>query len=183
MAGKRPSERYVPGDIPDSLPGLIQFLYDELPRISQALNEFPVGLNMSQALAAIPIDTVAVEERLFINEPFDLDLPGGGWDQVLGEWTVPVTGLYQVNSNVVIGAFGAGQFDYGATLRLYVNDVVRWQNADAGQDDFDLSCSLSISGFLIREDVLRWTIALQHQQQTGTVPGVATCGVTSTAQQ
>ena len=60
---KRASERYVPGNIPDTLPGLVQFVYDELPRISQALNEFPVGLNVAQAEPAVPIGTVAVEFR------------------------------------------------------------------------------------------------------------------------
>jgi len=30
---------------------------------------------------------------------------------------------------------------------------------------------------------VRWTIGLQHQQQTGSVPVVATVGVTSTAQE
>ncbi len=180
---KRPSERYVPGNIPDTLPGLVQFLYDELPRISQALNEFPVGLNVNQSEPAVPIGTVAVEFRLFEGATPTLDLPGGGWNSVTGEWTVPVSGLYQINANVLIGAFGAGQFDYGGTLRFYVNDVVIFLNSDAGQDDFDLSCSLAISGFLLRDDVVRWTIALQHQQQTGTVPVVATASMTSTAQE
>ncbi len=180
---KRPSEKYYPGNIPNTLPALVQFLYDELPRIAQALNEFPVGLNVDQAEAAVPIGIVAVEFRLFEGATPSLDLPGGGWDSILGEWTVPVSGLYQLNANVIIGAFASGQFDYGATLRVYSNDVELFQNSDAGQDDFDLSCNLSISSFVLRDAVLRWTIALQHQQQTGTVPVVATAGVTSTAQE
>ena len=180
---KQPSERYRPGNIPETLPGLIQFLYDEFPRIAQALNEFPVGVNVTGTEPAVPIGTTPVEFRLFEGQPFELDLPGGGWDEALGEFTIPVSGLYQINANVVIGAFGAGQFDYGALLRLYVNNVVRWSNSAAGQDDFSLSCSLAISGFLTREDILRWTVELTHQQQTGTVPVVSTVGVTSTAQQ
>ena len=110
-------------------------------------------------------------------------MPGGGWDSALGEWTCGVNGLYQINANVVVGAFGSGQFDYGATLRLYANNVVLFVNSDAGQDDFDLSCSMSVSSFIERETVLRWTIGLAHQQQTGTVPVVATAGITSTAQE
>ena len=183
MAGKRPSEKYVPADIPDTLPGLVQFLYDELPRISQALNEFPVGLNVAQSEPAVPIGTVEVQFRLFEGATPSFDIPGGGWDSVLGEWTAPVSGLYQINANVIIGAFGSGQFDYGATLRLFINDVESFLNSDAGQDDFDLSCGMPISTFLQRESVLRFTIGLQHQQQSGTVAVIATLGISSTAQQ
>lgn len=180
---KTPTERYLPGILPNTAEGLIQFFYDELPRIATALNAFPVGLNVEQAEAAVPIGTTPVEFRLFEGATPSLDLPGGGWNAVTGEWTVPLSGIYQLNANVVIGAFGAGQFDYGATLRVYADDVVFFLNSDAGQDDFDLSCVLPISAFVARDTVLRWTIGIGHQQQTGTVPVVATVGVTSTAQE
>lgn len=164
---KRPAERYVPANIPDTLPALVQFLYDELWRISRALNEFPVGLNVTEDQAGISVDTTPQETRLFEGVDPTLDLPGGDWNNPLGEWTVPLTGLYQININAVVAPFGSGNKDYAAKIVLYVNDVETWANTDVGNDQFPLSCTLSVSGLLSISDVVRITIVLQHEQFTG----------------
>ena len=180
---KRPADRYHPGNLPDSLPGLIQFLYDELWRIADALNRFPVGLNVDETLLAVPISPVPAEYRLFEGETAALDLPGGGWDVPLGEWTVPLNGLYQINMNTVIDPFGSGNKDYAAKLRLYIDDVETWSNTDVGDDAFPLSCSLAISGLISRESVVRASIELVHDQFTGTCDVSSFMGITSTAQE
>ena len=180
---KRPSEKYYPGNVPDTLPALVQFLFDELFRISEAIRAFPVGMNVKEARIGVPITTTPTEDRLFEGAAADLDLPGGGWDSVLGEWTVPVNGLYQININSVVAPFGAGNKDYAAEIKLYIDNVERWSNADAGQDNFRLSCSLAASGFLFRESVIRVTITLVHDQFVGSTTVTSFMGITSTAQQ
>jgi hypothetical protein len=164
---KQPSEKYYPGNIPDTLPALVQFLFDELWRISRALNEFPVALNVSEIEIGVPVTTTPTEFRLFEGETPILDIPGGSWDIALGEWTAPVTGLYQINVNTVTTGPGAGNKIWGVVVRLYVNDIQRWENTDVGDDAFKLSCALSVSGRLLREDVVRLTITLEHEQFVG----------------
>ena len=181
--GKQAAEKYYPGTIPDTLPALIAFLYDELYRISAALAAFPVGVNVAQVAVGVPVTTIPTEFRLFEGAAADLDLPGGGWDSVTGEWTVPLNGIFQINANCVVDAFGAGNKDYAATLRLYVNDVATWQNSDVGDDAYNLSCTLAISGVLKHLDVLRWSIELVHDQFVGVTNVVSFASVTSTAQE
>jgi len=180
---KRPSERYVPGDIPDTLPGLIQFLYDELPRIAQALNEFPVGVNVQQSVPGVPINLIPTTFNLFIGEPFDFDLPGGGWNSATGEWTAPVSGLYQLNLVADVTPFGTGNKDYAANLEFLVNDLVVFSAGNVGQDDFRLGTAIAISSFLTRGDVLRATITLVHDSFVGSTTVTAFMGISSTAQQ
>ncbi len=180
---KRPAEKYYPGNIPDTLPALIQFLYDEFWRISEAISAFPVGLNVIELEPSVPVDTTPVEFRLFEGEAFILDLPGGGWDQVLGEWTAPVSGLYQINMNSIIEPFGSGNKDYAAKLRLYIDNVERWANSAVGDDAFSLSCSLAVSGYIARESIVRATIELVHEQFTGTSQVNSFIGISSTAKE
>ena len=180
---KQPAEPYFPGNLPDTLTGLIAFLYDELWRISRALTEFPVGMNVGQSVGGVPITTIPTEFRLFEGEQALLDLPGGGWDVALGEWTVPLNGLFQINANCVVEPFGAGNKDYAATLRLYVNDVATWQNTDVGDDAFTLSCTLAISGSLKQGDVVRWSIGLVHDQFVGVTTVTSFASLSSTAQE
>jgi hypothetical protein len=182
---KTPAEPYYPGNVPDNLPALITFLYDELWRISRALTEFPVGMNVAQQASGVPVSTVPQEFRLFENELGNpvLDLPGGGWDNVTGEWTVPLNGLFQINVNSVVQPFGGGNKDYAAILHMYVNDVELWSNTDVGDDAYPLSCALSISGFLKHLDVVRWTIELVHDQFVGTTQVTSFASLTSTAQE
>ena len=163
---KRNPDRYVPGNLPNTTEGLIQFLYDELPRISAALLALPAGISVRE-LAAVPISPVEQETRLFEGETPEFDLPGGGWDITLGEWTVPATGLYQLNGNIIVEPFGAGNKDWTVVLVLYRNDVEVFRNSAVGNDAFSLSCSMALSGRLQREDVMRMTVITQHEQFTG----------------
>lgn len=180
---KFPVERYRPAELPDIGPALLTHLYDEFTRISQALVAFPVALNVSEVQAGVPVDQTPTEFRLYEAAPFILDLPGGGWDQPLGEWTVPTTGLYQINMNAIIQPFGAGNKDYAAKLRLYIDDVEIWANASVGDDAYELSCSLSASGRLIRESIVRASIALVHEQFTGITTVDSFMNLTQVAQE
>ena len=180
---KQPSERYVPGNIPDTLPVLIQFLYDELPRISQALNEFPVGLNVSQSVPGVPINLIPTTFNLFINEVALFDLPGGGWNEATGEYSIAVTGLYQLNIVTDVTPFGAGNKDYACQLEFLKNDVVIFAAGNVGQDDFRLGCAIAISTCLVRGDILRATITLVHDSFVGSTTVTAFMGISSTAQQ
>ena len=178
---KTPPERYVPGNIPDSVDGLIQFLYDELPRISAAMLALPVGVSVNEQGVTIPVTTVPTEFRLFEGAAPIYDLPGGGWNSTLGEWTVLSTGLYQINANAIIQPFGAGNKDYAAEIKLYINDVETFANAAVGDDAFRLSCSLAISGRLQREGVIRLTLTVVHDQFVGNTTYDAAMSITSTA--
>lgn len=180
---KRPSEKYVPGNIPDTLPGIVQFLYDELPRIAQALNEFPVGMNVSENQPGVPITTTPTEFRLFQTETPGFDLPGGGWDVALGEWTVPVNGFYQFNLVAEISPFGAGNKDYACELHFYVDDAIVFTSGNVGDDAFPLGTAIAISTFLIRESKVRATIVLEHDQFVGTSTVLSFMGIANTAQE
>jgi hypothetical protein len=167
MPNKVPTEPYYPGNLPDTLPGLIQFLYDELWRISTAIRPFPISNNVQEVQAGIPVDTTETQFRLFEDAIPSLTLPGGQWDILLGEWTAPANGIYQININNVIEPFGTGNKDYAARLHIYVNDVEIWTNTATGADNFILSCALAVSGRLLEGDVMRCTIGLVHEQFTG----------------
>ena len=175
------SERYVPGLIPDNPAALIQFLQDELPRISAAMNRFPNGVGVDANYPAVPVTTVPTEYRLFEGALSNYDLPGGGWDPTTGEWTCAASGLYQINLNAVVSPFGLGNKDYGATLRLYINDVEQWTSPAVGDDAYQLTCSISVSGRLVRESVIRATITIAHDSFTGNCPVDANMSISSTA--
>lgn len=183
MANKTQGENYTPGNLPDTADGLIQFLYDELWRIAIALERFPAGFSVNELNTTIPVTTVPTEFRLFEGETPAYDLPGGGWDSTLGEWTASATGLYQVNCNAIIQPFGAGNKDYAADLKIYINDVEAFANSTVGDDAFSLSCAIAVSGLITREDVLRATLTLVHEQFTGNTTFDAYMSATSTALQ
>ena len=178
---KRNPDRYVPGNLPNTTEGLIQFLYDELPRISAAINRLPAGVSVKEVAAAIPITTIPTEFRLFEGETPNYDLPGGGWDITLGEWTIPATGLYQLNGNAIVDPFGSGNKDYAATLTLYENDISIFENSAVGDDAFPLAVSMALSGRLQREDVIRMALTVVHDQFVGNTTYTASMSATSTA--
>lgn len=180
---KQPPPRYTPGNLPDTGDGLIQFLFDELPRIAAALNKFPSGMSVSQAVNDVPVTTVPTEFRLFEDEPANFDIPGGGWDIPLGEWTVPATGLYVVTANVLVAPFGAGNKDYAVQLTLYIDNVQLWRGASVGQDNLEIGASVSAVGRAVRDSVIRATITLVHDQFVGTTTVTAQMGITSTVQE
>ena len=178
---KQGDERYEPGLIPDTPAGLIQFLQDELPRISAALNKFPNGVGVAASYPAVPVTTTPTEYRLFEGALSNYDLPGGGWNSVTGEWTCAASGLYQVNLNAQVSPFGSGNKDYGADLRLYIDDVEIWNSTAVGDDAYPLACSISVSGRLQRESIIRATITLVHDSFTGTCAVDANMSISSTA--
>lgn len=178
---KLPQERYQPGNLPETLPGLLSFLYDELWRIARALNAFPIGMNVREDAIAVPVDTTPTEHRLFENVTPTLDLPGGNFNEPLGEWTAPASGIYQVNVNSVVDPFGAGNKDYAAKLRIYIDDIEAWSNTDVGDDAYTLSCSMAISGLLERGEVIRFTLELVHEQFTGNTTVTSFMSISATA--
>lgn len=174
---KRVTDKYVPSQIPETLPGLVQFFYDELPRIAAAINEAPSAVNVNQSVAGVPITTVPTEFRLFEGELPKNDLPGGGWDSVAGEWTILVSGFYQVNLVANITPFGSGNKDYAASLNLYKNNGLLFTTGNVGDDAFDLGTAMAMSIDLLREDVIRTTITLVHDQFVGNTTVQSAFGV------
>ena len=55
---KQTTERYHPGNLPDSPDGLIQFLFDELWRIAQAISAHIVGATVTQLGLIVPVTPV-----------------------------------------------------------------------------------------------------------------------------
>ncbi|GAF85951.1 unnamed protein product [marine sediment metagenome] len=183
MPNKFPVERYRPAALPDIGPALLTHLYDEFTRISQALIAFPVALNVNETQLGVPVTTIPTEFRLFEGVDATLDLPGGDWDSVLGEYKVPTTGLFQINLNSTSSAVGAGNKDWQALVRLYVDDVEIWGVNDSGQDDFPLTCQLSVSGRLVRDSIVRASIELVHEQFVGSTTVTAFMNLTQVAQE
>lgn len=181
MALKTQTERYAPGNLPATAEGLIQFLFDELPRIAAALNSFPVALNVFESHGGVPVDTVPNEFRLFEGIGPTLDIPGGAWDSVLGEWKCPAAGLYIINVTANVAAFGAGNKDYACTLKIYADDVEIISNPTVGDDAFPLGAAIAIGTFIQRETIIRSTITLVHEQFAGSTTVGAYMTIISTA--
>ena len=181
MARKVPVDRYRPGTLPDTGDDLIQFLFDELVRIAAAINTFPVALNVSESQAGVPVDTIPTEFRLFEGVDPLLSIPGGYWDNPLGEWECAASGLYMVNVNVTVQPFGSGNKDYACSLTVYADDVEILSTATVGDDAFPLGAAIALGTFISRETKIRATITLVHDQFSGTTTVDAYMTIISTA--
>lgn len=181
MALKTSVERYYPGNLPDTPAGLIQFLYDELWRISEAFAAFPAGVSVDETDPAVPVSPAGTETRLFENIAANWDLPGGRWDATNGEWETALNGLYQINLLINAQPVGGGNKDMGCKLTFYLDDVELISQTQFGADEYPLAASMAISGRLLREHVVRATITLFHENITTTTEVFAAMSISSTA--
>jgi hypothetical protein len=151
MANKTPTQRYVPGNVPDTPAALIQFLFDELYRIASAINPFPITLNIEQVGLIIPISPVPISQRLFIGVDPLSENPGGAWDPQAGEWICPVSGTYQMSVNTALLAGSLGNKLYESQLAIWVDNQIDpprevWRTFVNGVDDLPLSNQISLAG-------------------------------------
>jgi hypothetical protein len=170
MANKRPTERYVPGNVPDTLPGLVQFLYDELWRIATAINPFPISLNIEQFELLADVAPLPQLTQLFVGSVPIRELPGGAWDSASGRWVCPVSGVYQISINCRVEPFGAGNKIYQAVVSIVLDgdtaDPV-WSSTDNGPDDRPLGVNITLSGPVNEGQTLSAFVSLDDDQFTG----------------
>jgi hypothetical protein len=169
MPLKTPGERYVPGNIPETPEALIQFLFDELPRISSALNKFPALLVVKQDDLIVPIGLLPQQFPLFVDEPAVQELPSGYWSPSIATWQVPAGGMYQFSLTTSVEAFGAGNKDYFILLGIYLNNNLIWESVSSGADNVPLGASLSLGAILTAGDLITAKITTQHEQFTGDI--------------
>lgn len=161
---------------PSSNPGnIIRAVWDEFYRISNqiiALGQ-PVAVTLQDS-DTIPIGTVAVWERLFLNTTPTWDVPGGNFDPVTGEWTSPQRGLFDITCIMTVQPFGIGNKNYYAGLRVVKvfadgsPDVV-YEITDGGVDDIPLGVTIAIAVPMLRGDKLYFEGTAVHENQVGTV--------------
>jgi len=164
---KATTEKYYPSNVPDTPAGLIQYLYDELWRISTAINAAPAAVSVEQAGAAAPVAPGGIESRLFEGTIPYYDLPGGGWVTNLGEWVVPADGIYQFTTSIKVQPFGGGNKDYSIVLRVYVNDVQIQSGGSTGDDAHPHYAVLANAAQLLSNDRVRTTLTIDHDNFTG----------------
>ena len=168
---KKLIDRYTPGIIPDTPAGLIQFLYDELPRIQAALNPFAAGVGVSESALAVPIGQPGALYPLFVGQAPNYDVPGGYWDAATGTWPVPEAGLYSIDLICQVQGLAApGAQDYVVNLNLEVDGVIVYTASNTGNDEFPLSCAISYTGYVERDSTISGSVVLDHDSKTGTVP-------------
>jgi hypothetical protein len=171
MANKTPTQRYVPGNVPNTPEALIQFLFDELYRIAAAINPFPVTLNIEQDGLIIPVSIVANTVRLFVGIDPLQEIPGGAWDSVLGQWVCPVTGTYQMSVNTSIAPSALGNKIYQSTVAIWVDNQIDpprevWRTFVNGVDNLEQSNQISLAGPVDAGSVLYATITLVDASNT-----------------
>lgn len=172
---KPPVERYRPGNVPDTPEALIPFLFDELFRIATAIYAHVVALIVGQSNLEIPVTPVPTWKKLFVGEPADSDLPGGGWLQATGAYIVPENGFYQINCNCIVAPFGAGNKIYNVTLQANIADtagapqVGLMRMVDGGEDNLELGANLSFAARLLAGNELTFHLQSQHDQFTGNI--------------
>jgi hypothetical protein len=162
---------YQPLPVPYDPRELPRYLEQELYRISQSLISQPVALTVDET-SVLQVTTVANWQRLFLSQTASWDIPGGGWDPVLAEWTCPQQGLYFNIADLRVEPYGAGNKTYYAGVRIVIDradgspDVVV-QAVDSGQDDFDLGVTLPLQTPIFFGDVVHWEATVVHDQFIG----------------
>ncbi len=167
--GKSTTERYYPGNLPDTPEALIPFLFDELWRIANSLQAHIVGCTVTQTQLSVATSPTPTEAPLFIGGTIKTDLPGGGFNVVTGAYTAPETGLYTISVDSVVAPFGSGNKIYNCDLRIYVAGVLLWRSVDSGDDDQELGTSIAVGARVLAGQAVTCTITIKHDQFTGSV--------------
>ena len=166
MAKQLP-QTYEPTVPPIEFEGWHRWIDDELHRIQFALASNPVVMTVSGS-GTIGIDTTPTTITLGIGDSPLLDVPEGSWDPATGEWSCSLAGLYSIQCQAFIDAFGPGNKTYQATLEVFVNDISRSIQISGGADDVPLALNLNASLLLLSEDLVRIEMTTLHEQFTGT---------------
>jgi len=164
---KRPVEPYKPTIPPLQFEEWPRWIDGELHRIEQSLASNPVVMAINGS-GVIAIDNTLTTITLAIGDAASIDSPEGNWNPATGEWTVALDGLYAINCNVAIAAFGSGNKTYFGTLELFRDNVaVAPSQIDGGADDVPLGISLAFPIILRAGEVLRMELATLHEQFSG----------------
>jgi hypothetical protein len=162
---------YYPYPIPTDINDIPRYLYEELQRIQIALVEQPTAFAIEDS-ADYTVTTILTWERLFDDGVIvpSWDVPGGSFDNTTGEWTCPQSGLYDINAQMTVQPYGAGNKTYYAGLRLYRlrDQTVEYREAtDGGDDAIPLGVTLNGLVPLLQGDVLALDAAVVHDQFVG----------------
>ena len=159
-------EPYEPTNPPIKFEDWPRWIDDELHRIRDALQANPVIMAVEGGDVII-IDTVPTTVRLGIGDVTQIDIPQGSWDPALAEYSVSLGGIYSINVQAFISAFGPGNKAYQATLELFVNGQSRSSVVDGGSDDVPLALNLNTMELLLNSDVIYVELTTLHEQFTG----------------
>ena len=171
MRSKQLIERYLPANLPDDTSGIIAFLYDELWRIANGMETYKAGLSVEEVAIDVPIGQPGAVYPLFIDSVPSIDVPGGGWDAPAGSWEAPTNGFYSVDLICQVqGLDEPGLQIYVVNLNLLVNGVIVYTASNSGNDSYPLSCAISYTGRLQRDDLVTATVQMDHSTKVGVVP-------------
>ena len=120
MAGKALPQVYEPTTPPVAFQDWHRWIDDELNRIRNSLQANPVIMTVG-GNGTIGIDILPTTIRLGIGDSPVIDAPSGSWDPALAEYSVSLGGLYEIQCQTFISAFGPGNKSYQATLEVFVN--------------------------------------------------------------
>ncbi len=157
---------YYPTSPPDEFDDWPRWMDDELRRISEALKVNPplVAINGTTTVA---VDTTPTFTTLGLGDTPILDVPGGGWDVGLAQWTAPEAGIYIVSAGASVSAYGSGNKDYGAALVLFKNSLEILRRGYGGADNIPLGLALNGPIRMQQGDVLLLRMEIEHEQFTG----------------
>ncbi len=166
MARDNP-EVYHPTSPPIEFPDWHRWIDGELSRIALSLAANPIIMTVANGGLPIGIDTTPTTVIIGINDAALFDFPGGAWDPATAEYTVGQGGLYTVQCQVFLDAFGPGNKSYHATLEVFVNNITRAVQLTGGADDVPLAVNLNNMLILEVEDLVRVELTVVHEQFTG----------------
>ncbi len=159
-------EAYYPTVPPTEFRDWPRWMTEELQRIDLALNKDPILVALI-GTGTIGIDSVPTSLILGIGDTPKFEYPDGTWNTVTGEWEVSGAGIYLLNANAVVDAFGSGNKNYTATLTCEVNGVERLKTQDSSQDDFPLGMALASPLLLETGDLCTVVLTTEHEQFSG----------------
>ena len=169
---RSPNFEYYPGPVPTAPEAMTEYLANELYQISLALRPDPTYMQVQQT-GDFTIGPTENWQTLCIGESPAFATPASSWNAATGEWTIGETGLYELNANLFVSAFGLGNKDYYLGLRPVFDGVPGLERLASGDDAFPLSVEINQLLPLDSGEVLRMEGTAVHENQTGTITGAA----------
>lgn len=162
---------YHPSNPPLQFADWHRWISDELFRIAASLQQNPVTLAI-EGTGIAPISGVIEYVTIGVGDDALIDDPSGSWDPVTAVWTCPLSGMYSVNVQVTVDAFGSGNKTYYGSVQVQqISPVVdvRAEALDGGDDDVPLSISLGRPLILLTGDQFNFQFGAVHTQFSGDV--------------
>ena len=163
------AQRYYPEPTPIDPKDWPRYMDQELTRIADRFNQPPVygGIEGDELfpIGVVPFTIILGTEGVSaVNDNF------GAWNGATGEYTIPQTGLWQLQSRAFIQAFGAGNKTYEAKLEMKRAGAVVATMIQGGSDDVSLGISLPTSFVADQGQIMTLELTASHENQTANTP-------------